>query len=71
MDIVIDVASVDSGHPGFDKHLVSPDFFDSKEFAKITFKIKRSDFGVIYGVEQGSLGDTVTLTAAFELGAEK
>ena len=38
MDIVIDVASVDSGHPGLDKHLVSPDFFDSKEFPKITFK---------------------------------
>tara|TARA_B100001059_G_scaffold208018_1_gene219965 strand:+ start:665 stop:1339 length:675 start_codon:yes stop_codon:yes gene_type:complete len=131
MDIVIDVASVDSGHPGLDKHLVSPDFFDSKEFPKITFKsskvaqvtpdegddtpemawdvtgtftmrgvskevtarvlfwgaadmgrgtaagfesifkIKRSDFGVNYGVEQGSLGDTVTVTAAFEVGAAK
>jgi polyisoprenoid-binding protein YceI len=131
MDIVIDVASVDSGHPGLDKHLVSPDFFDSKEFPKITFKsskvaqvttepgeetpelawdvtgnftmrgiskeitarvvywgaadmgrgtsagfestfkIKRSDFGVNYGVEQGALGDLVTVTAAFEVAAPK
>ena len=127
MDISIDVDSVDSGHPGLDKHLKSPDFFDSKEFPAMVFKsesakpkatlkradspvhawgvtgklsirgvtrevtanvmywgaadlgrgnragfeatfdIKRSDFGVDYGVDQGSLGDMVKVTAAFEV----
>ena len=38
MDITIDVNSVDSGNESLDKHLKSPDFFDSKEFPKITFK---------------------------------
>ncbi len=137
MDITIDVDSVDSGHPGLDKHLKSPDFFDTKEFPMITFKsakavpvtaptitfgatheetpemawnvtgtfsmhgvskdvtarvlywgandmgrglaagfeatfvIKRSEFGVNYGVEQGALGDLVTVTASFEVGAAK
>ena len=56
MDITIDVDSVDSGHPDLDKHLKSPDFFDSKEFPRITFKstsvkqvptTKRSDDPVI------------------------
>ena len=36
-----------------------------------TFKIKRSEFGVNYGVEQGALGDMVTVTAAFEVNAAK
>ena len=127
MDIAIDVGSVDSGHPGLDKHLKSPDFFDAKEFPSIVFKsesvalkpttkradspvhawdvtgkivlagvtkevtaeivfwgaadlgrgtragfettftIKRSEFGVDYGVDQGSLGDLVNVTAAFEV----
>ena len=56
MDITIDVNSVDSGNESLDKHLKSPDFFDSKEFPKITFKstsvkqvptTKRSDDPVI------------------------
>ena len=127
MDISIDVGSVDSGHPGLDKHLKSPDFFDAKEFPAIvftsesavlkptnkrsdspvhawdvtgklsmsgvtkevtaevvywgaadlgrgtragfetTFTITRSEFGVDYGVDQGSLGDRVNVTAAFEV----
>ena len=131
MDITIDVDSVDSGHPDLDKHLKSPDFFDSKEFPRMTFKstsvkqvpttkrsddpviawdvtgtfsmrgvskeltarvhywgaadmgrgtkagfeatfkVKRSDFGINYGVEQGALGDMVTVTAAFEVNAAK
>lgn len=127
MNIAIDVDSVDSGHPGLDRHLKSPDFFDSKEFPKMTFKsasvtvvpttkrsddpvtawdvkgtlsmrgqskdvtarvmywgandagrglkagfeatfkMKRSDFGMNYGVENKSLGDMVTVTVAFEV----
>ena len=129
MDIVIDVDSVDSANDSLDKHLKSPDFFDAKEFPRITFKsasvkqvptnkraddpvmawdvtgafsmrgvtkevtarihywgaadmgrgtkagfettfrIKRSDFGMDWGVEQGALGDQVTVTAAFEVNA--
>lgn len=131
MDISIDVDSVDSGHPDLDKHLKSPDFFDSKEFPaatfksssvtqvpttkrsddpliawdvtgtftmrgvskevtsrvhywgavdmgrgtkagfEATFKIKRSEFGMTYGVENGALGDFVTITAAFEANEAK
>lgn len=131
MDIAIDVDSVDSGHPDLDKHLKAPDFFDAKEFPKMTFKstsvkavpttkraddpalawdvtgmltvrgvskeivsrvtfwgaadmgrgmkagfestfkMKRSDFGVNYGVEAGALGDMVTVTSAFEVNAAK
>jgi len=131
LDVEIDVDSVDSGHPGLDKHLKAPDFFDSKEFPKMTFKsssvkmvpttrraddpvmawdvtgtitvrgvskeidarvtywgaadmgrgmkagfettfkMKRSEFGVNYGVEGGSLGDLVTVTAAFEVNEVK
>jgi polyisoprenoid-binding protein YceI len=131
MDITIDVDSVDSGHPDLDKHLKSPDFFDAKEFPKITFKstsvkqvpttkrsddpviawdvtgtfsmhgvskeltarvhywgaadmgrgtkagfeatfnVKRSEFEINYGIEQGALGDMVTVTAAFEVAAAK
>lgn len=127
MDIAIDVDSVDSGHPDLDRHLKSPDFFDSKEFPKMTFKsssvkqvpttkrsddplmawdvtgklsihgksqevtarvtywgandagrglkagfeasfkMKRSDFGMNYGVENKALGDMVTVTLAFEV----
>lgn len=126
MDISIDVDSVDSGHPDLDRHLKSPDFFDSKEFPKMTFKstsveqvmttkrlddpamawdvtgklsmhgttkdltarvlywgakdvgrgmkagfetsfkVKRSEFGMNYGVQQGAVGDMVTVTVAFE-----
>ena len=127
MDITIDVESVDSGHPDLDRHLMSPDFFDSKEFPKMTFKsnsvkqvpttkrsddpvmawdvtgkitvhgttkeitarvtywgaadmgrgmkagfeasfkMKRSDFGINYGVEKKALGDMVTVTVGFEV----
>ena len=130
MNIAIDVESVDSGHPDLDRHLKSPDFFDSKEFPKMsfkstsatpvpttkrsddplmawdvtgklsvhgksqemtarvtywgandagrgmkagfeaTFKMKRSDFGMNYGVENKALGDMVTVTLAFEAGKD-
>jgi polyisoprenoid-binding protein YceI len=30
-----------------------------------TFTIKRSDFGMTYGVAQGSLGDEVAVTVGF------
>jgi len=38
VDIVIDVASVDTGFKKRDDHLRSPDFFNAVEFPEITFK---------------------------------
>ena len=37
-DIDVDLASVDSGNDKLDQHLKSPDFFNAKEFGKMTFK---------------------------------
>ena len=37
-DIDVDLASIDSGHDKLDQHLKSPDFFNAKEFGKMTFK---------------------------------
>ena len=37
-DINVDLESVDSGHDKLDQHLKSPDFFNAKEFGKMTFK---------------------------------
>lgn len=37
-NIDIDLASVDSGNEKLDQHLKSPDFFNAKEFEKMTFK---------------------------------
>ncbi len=36
--VVIDTASVDTNHAKRDEHLKSPDFFNVKEFPKLTFK---------------------------------
>lgn len=120
MAFAIDVAvdSVDSGNEKLDAHLKSPDFFNSKEFPKMTFKstsakkgangmyevsgdftmhgvtkpvtamvevtgqadmgmgarggaeatftIKRSDFGMNYGVEKGMIGDSVKVLVNLE-----
>ena len=38
VDIVIDAASIDTGHAKRDDHLRSPDFFNVIEFPQITFK---------------------------------
>jgi polyisoprenoid-binding protein YceI len=119
-NVDIDAASVNSNNPARDKHLNSGDFFNTKEFPKITFKstgvtksgdgfeiagdltlvgktkpvkamakfggekdagpqmggvkagfditftIKRSDFGVSYGVENGALGDEVQVMLGLE-----
>lgn len=127
MDIGIDIESIDSGNPDLDRHLKSPDFFDLKEFPKMTFqstsaksvptnkrsdsppmawevtgdlkihgkskkitvqvlfwgaankgrgdragfetsfRLKRSEFGMNYGIDQGALGDWVDVTTAFEV----
>jgi len=120
MAFAIDVAveSVDTGEPKLDAHLKSPDFFNAKEFAKMSFKstggkklangmyevtgdftmhgvtkpvtaaievtgkadmgmglragaeaiftVKRSDFGMNYGVEKGMVGDSVRVIVNLE-----
>ena len=38
VNVVIDTASVDTNHAKRDEHLKSPDFFNVKEFPKLTFK---------------------------------
>ena len=38
VEAIIDVASVDTGTPPRDKHLNSPDFFDTAKFPTATFK---------------------------------
>lgn len=116
-DVNIDLESVDSGNDKLDQHLKSPDFFNAKEFGKMSFKsteverlgqtvwdvagdltmngvtkpvvavvrftgtgevmgrragfeaefdIKRSDFGQMYGIEKGTLGDQTRVVVAME-----
>ena len=38
LSVTIDTASVDTNHAKRDEHLKSPDFFNVKEFPKLTFK---------------------------------
>lgn len=38
LSVSIDAASVDTNHAKRDEHLRSPDFFNAKEFPKLTFK---------------------------------
>jgi polyisoprenoid-binding protein YceI len=38
VNVTIDTASVDTNHAKRDEHLRSPDFFNAKEFPKMTFK---------------------------------
>lgn len=118
LDVTIDAASIHSGNDKLDQHLMSPDFFDVKEFPSMTFKtlssthkggsmwelsgdmtirgktqrvtvpvectgvsttrmgaragfeatftIKRSDYGVSYGVENGSVGDETRIVVSIE-----
>lgn len=52
--VTIDTASVDTNHAKRDEHLKSPDFFNAKEFPKLTFKSTRIEktgaaTGKLYG----------------------
>lgn len=38
VNVTIDAASIDTNHAKRDEHLRSPDFFNAKEFPKLTFK---------------------------------
>lgn len=120
LNFSVKTASVDTGNDRRDGHLKSPDFFNAKTHAEITFKadqiekqdghtyhvhgtltmlgkarklvvpiefkgpkqdpwgktragigatftIKRSDFGMNYGIENGALGDEVSLMIGIEV----
>ncbi|MBF5093687.1 YceI family protein [Azospirillum sp. INR13] len=41
VNVTIDAASIDTNHAKRDEHLRSPDFFNAKEFPKLTFKSTR------------------------------
>ena len=118
IDVVIDIASVDTGSSQLDEHVQSSDFFNVEEFPTATFKstsakligdkmyevrgeftmhgvsknitanvewlgtlagrrgercgfettftVKRSDYGMSYGVAQGVLGDETRIVVAIE-----
>ena len=44
IEIVIDAASIDTGHAKRDQHLKSPDFFNAGEFPEIKFKSTKVTF---------------------------
>ncbi len=44
VDVVIEVASVNTGNKKRDDHLLTGDFFDEKKYPTITFKSTRVDF---------------------------
>lgn len=44
VDVTIDAASVNTGYPLFNNHLVAEDFFDTKRFPTITFKSTKLNF---------------------------
>ena len=118
IDVVIDIASVDTGSSQLDEHVQSSDFFNVEEFPTATFKstsakligdkmyevrgeftmhgvsknitanvewlgtlagrrgercgfettftVKRSEFGMSYGVAQGVIGDQTRIVVAIE-----
>ena len=37
-DVTIKMATINTGNPDRDKHLMSPDFFDAEKYPDITFK---------------------------------
>lgn len=116
-DVAIPIDSIDTNNGRLDGHLKSPDFFNSTEFPKMTFKstgakktsektwdvtgeitmlgvtktvtaavewtgtaslrgkrsgfeanftVKRSEFGVMYGIENGAVGDDTRITVSME-----
>ena len=74
LKITIDPTSIDTNSKKRDQHLVGPDFFNAKEFNKITFKstsIKKvSDEAYELTGELTMLGATKTVTASGEFYGE-
>ncbi|NCF90373.1 MAG: polyisoprenoid-binding protein, partial [Verrucomicrobiaceae bacterium] len=70
LEITIDPTSIDTNSKKRDQHLVGPDFFNAKEFDKITFKSKSikkvSDKGYEITGDLTMLGVTKTVTATGE-----
>ena len=55
VDVVIGMASVESGNPGRDDHLRSPDLFDVERFPQATFRSVRVDWRGGRGIVEGDL----------------
>ena len=74
LEITIDPKSVDTNSEKRDQHLVGPDFFNAKEFDKITFKSKSikkvSDERYELTGDLTMLGVTKTVTATGEFYGE-
>ncbi|MEN9019440.1 MAG: YceI family protein, partial [Verrucomicrobiales bacterium] len=74
LEITIDPTSIDTNSKKRDQHLVGPDFFNAKEFDKITFKSKSikkvSDKGYELTGDLTMLGVTKTVTATGEFYGE-
>ncbi len=70
-DVSIDTESVDSGNPKLDGHLKSPDFFNAKEFPKMTFKstgcTKNADGTFALTGDLTIRGVTKSMTATLEV----
>ena len=69
VDIVIDAASIDTGHKKRDDHLRSPDFFNAVEFPEITFKSTKVTFSGTGATVVGDLtmkGVTKSVTLAVD-----
>jgi len=68
LSVSIDAASVDTNHAKRDEHLRSPDFFNAKEFPKMTFKSTKiektgANTGTLHG-DFTMLGVTKPVTLA-------
>ncbi|CAO3455974.1 Protein yceI precursor [Azospirillum argentinense] len=58
LSVTIDTASIDTNHAKRDEHLKSPDFFNAKEFPKMTFKSTKIE---TTGDKTGKLHGDLTL----------
>lgn len=68
IDITVDAESIDTANEGRDKHLRSPDFFNSKQFPTITFTstkvTKNGDGTMALTGDLTLLGKTLPVTAS-------
>lgn len=61
VNVEINAASIDTGTPDRDKHLVSPDFLDVGKLPKITFKSKRVEGAIAKEGDKFRVGGDLTI----------